>query len=161
MANWSSCRGTGRPATLLLLGCLAGSIGAGAGSNCTVPGSHATLQSAVLDAGCAVVDVAAGVYDEALVVTANVEIAGPPGGGATITGGMRVAPPASLVLLRDLALDSTGAPAAGCAPRALDVRGLARVAASNVRVKSVGAGSCLFVDSFESGSTARWSATQP
>lgn len=132
-----------------------------ASGSCTVGASHGTIQAAVLDPACSSVELPAGTYAESVVVTRSLSLLGPSGATATISGGLVADGAGILVELTDLTLDSTSSGVAGCVPRALVSTGGARVTTNGVRVAAAATGSCIFVDSFESSTTARWSAAIP
>lgn len=128
-------------------------------SQCTVPATHGTIQDAVDDPSCANIAIAAGTYSETVLIGRALAIAGPPGGGALITGLVRVGGIGISVELVDLRVEN------GCPGRGVEVVEQAEVTSRNLIVLRNASLPCsrfpIFGDGFEAGDTSAWSATVP
>ena len=131
------------------------------GAACSVPsGEHATLTAAIEDLGCAQISLAGGSYSESVVVTRSVTIDGPAAGGVTIRGRLLAAGESTLVVLRDLELESA------CAST-LEATGGAEIDATSTEVLANVTAGCptfpshIFASSFESGALAEWGDVSP
>ncbi len=129
---------------------------------CTVPTtSHPTVGAALRDGACTTLQLAAGSYEENLVVTRALEVAGAGSGHSILAGALSISGATTEVTLSGLAIDGTAAGVAGCWPSVLFATGGARVAAGDdvvVTNSGIADGPCrLFADGFESGGVLTWS----
>ena len=144
-------------ATLTVAAAFMASFGAphAVADTCTVPGSHETINSAIDDPVCTEVELDALIYDETLDVARSIDLIGPPADSAEIRGPVRVAGNATSVHLERLIVTTD------CDSQAILARGGAQVSASDLDVVFADGSGCLgglFLDGFEVGTTAAWSA---
>jgi hypothetical protein len=129
---------------------------AGAGS-CPVPsGSHPTIQSAVDDPGCDPILLSSQTYVEAVAVDRSVTVQGASSAASVIHGQVTVE--AGAVELAGLTVSTDTLELAGRFHQAVLAEAGARLTGDD---RVVVHRPLLFGDSFETGTTAAWSATVP
>ncbi len=133
-------------------------------ATCGVPSQRPTIQAAVNDPTCTTIQVQAGVFPEVVRIKRNLTLMGAGTNLTTITGQVEVAGTGVVVLISDLAVDTSVPGSAGCFGDAMRVGKGAEALVVRVRgLNAKGPGPCLltllFADGFEIGNTSRWSGT--
>ena len=135
-------------------------------ATCGVPSQRPTIQAAVNDPICTTIQVQAGVFPEVVRINRNLTLVGAGTDLTMITGQVEVAGTGVVVLISDLAVDTSVPGSAGCFGDAMQVgkgaEALVRFAfeASTRRVRGPCLLTLLFADGFETGNTtSRWSGT--
>ncbi len=132
---------------------------------CVVPSQRPTIQSAVNDPSCTTIQVQAGTFPEIVRIKRNLTLVGAGTDLTTITGQVSVFGTGVVVLMTDLAVDTSVPGSVGCFGDAIQVgRGAETLA---VRVRGLNAKgppedcllALLFADGFETGNANRWSGT--
>lgn len=133
-------------------------------ATCVVPTQQPTIQSAVNQGTCTTILVNAGVFRETVTIHRSLTLTGAGVDLTTITGRVEVSGAGVVVLISDLAVDTTGPLSAGCFDHAIQILDGAEALVIRSRGINIAPGSrsCLFypifVDGFETGNTSRWSA---
>lgn len=131
---------------------------------CGVPNQRPTIQAAVDDPICTTIQIQAGTFPEWVRINRNLTLVGAGIDSTTITGDVAISGAGVVVLMTDLAVDTSVPGSAGCFGDAIRVVGGAETLAVRVRgLNAKGPGPCLltliFADGFETGNTNQWSST--